>query len=147
MANETTQLLIVVGVDGSEPAKRALRWALEEAKLRGTRLSVVTAWHVPGYAHGAPGFVPILSTSVDAAIREAAEAIANEAVEQARAAGVDAEAIITNGQAADVLIESAEGASMLVVGSRGHGGFAGLLLGSVGQQCAHHAACPVAIIR
>lgn len=147
MANETTQLLIVVGVDGSEPAKRALRWAIEEARLRGAKLAAVTAWHVPGYSYGAPGFVPILATSVDVAIREAAEAIANEAVEQARAAGLDAEAIITNGQAADVLLESAERASLLVVGSRGHGGFAGLLLGSVGQQCAHHASCPVAIIR
>ena len=117
MSNETTQSLIVVGVDGSEPAKRASlgtrggqasrhealrRHCLARPRLRARR----------------SGVRPILSTSVDAAIREAAEAIANEAVEQARAAGLDAEAIITNGQAADVLIESAEGASLLVVGSR-----------------------------
>ena len=147
MAARKSQPLVVVGVDGSEPAKRALRWAIEEAKLRGARLTVVTAWHVAGYAHGAPGFAPILSQPIDKSVREAAETIASEAAEEGRAAGIETDVSVRNAQAADALIESAEGADLLVVGSRGHGGFAGLLLGSVGQQCAHHASCPVAIIR
>jgi nucleotide-binding universal stress UspA family protein len=80
-------------------------------------------------------------------VHEAAESIANEAAEVARAAGIETEVVVAHAQPADALVDTAEGASLLVVGSRGHGGFAGLLLGSVGQQTAHHASCPVAIIR
>ena len=147
MAENTTQPLIVVGCDGSEPAKHALKWAIEEAKLRGARMTVVTTWHVSGTAHGAPGFVPIVSTPIEQSIREAAESIANQAAEEARAAGIDTDVVVECAQPADALIEAAAGADLLVVGSRGHGGFAGLLLGSVGQQCSHHSPCPVAIVR
>jgi nucleotide-binding universal stress UspA family protein len=145
--NATGSRTIVVGVDGSEHAERALNWAIEEAKLRGCRLNLVSAWHVPSSVYGGVGFAPSLDQSVEATFREVAEEVAKAAADRARAAGVEAETTVQHGQAADVLIESAANAELLVVGSRGHGGFAGLLLGSVSAQCAHHALCPLVIVR
>ena len=147
MESETPQARIVVGFDGSGPSKRALRWAIDEARLRHATLTVVTAWHVPVYAHGAPGFGPIVSAPLTSSTREAAEDAANVAAEEARRAGIESDVIVSEAQAAHTLVESAREASLLVVGSRGHGGFTGLLLGSVGQQCANHASCPVVIVR
>lgn len=145
---------IVVGVDGSDDADRALVWAIDEAKLRDARMRLVTAWHVPATVYGAPGFflgapgsVPAVSASADESFRTLAEDVAEAAAEKARAAGVDVETSVRQGQAADVLIEAAADANLLVVGSRGHGGFVGLLLGSVSSQCAHHARCPLVIVR
>jgi nucleotide-binding universal stress UspA family protein len=138
---------IVLGFDGSECAERALDWAMGEAKLRGACLRVVTAWHVPALISGAPGFVPVVALPVDEAAQDWANRVARGAAERARDQGIDAESIVPEGHAADALIDASEWASLLVVGSRGHGGFAGLLLGSVGQQCAHHAACPLVIVR
>jgi nucleotide-binding universal stress UspA family protein len=138
---------IVVGFDGSECAERALQWAIDEAKVRGAHLRVVTTWHVPTMIYGAPGFVPVVAAPLDEAARDWANGVASGAVEKARGQGVEAESIAPEGQPADVLIDASERASLLVVGSRGHGGFVGLLVGSVGQQCAHHAACPLVIIR
>lgn len=147
MEGETPQARIVVGVDGSEPSKRALRWAIDEATLRHATVTVVTAWHVPPYAYGAPGFGPIVAAPPTSSTREAAEDAANAAAEEARRAGIESDVIVSEAQAAHTLVETAREASLLVVGSRGHGGFTGLLLGSVGQQCAHHASCPVVIVR
>jgi nucleotide-binding universal stress UspA family protein len=144
-AGQTPQ--IVVGYDSSEPSKRALRWAIAEARLRGARIMIVTVVQVPAYTYGAVGSAHVLWTAVDEPARKAADARVEEAVREARGAGVEAEVMVREGHAADVLVESAEGAALLVVGSRGHGGFAGVLLGSVSQQCAHHASCPVAIVR
>lgn len=141
----STSAPIVVGVDGSDHADRALVWALDEAELRAAKLHVVTAWHVPAMVYGGPGFV--VSPSADASFRAAAKDVAETAVEKARDAGVDAETSVQQGQAADVLIETAANADLLIVGSRGHGGFVGLLLGSVSSQCAHHAPCPLVIVR
>jgi nucleotide-binding universal stress UspA family protein len=138
---------IVVGVDGSEHAERALDWAIEEAELRGVRLNLVSAWHVPGAVYGASGFVPPLSESIDETFREVADEVVAAAAERVSAAGVEAETTVRQGQAAEVLLEAAANADMLVVGSRGHGGFTGLLLGSVSAQCAHHAPCPLVIVR
>jgi nucleotide-binding universal stress UspA family protein len=121
---------IVVGIDGSEESKDALRFALEEAKLRKVSLRVVHAEH--HYA-GEEERVNWL----DGIVREVV----------GESSGVEIEQSIVDGGAASVLVDAAAGADMLVVGSRGHGGFAGLLLGSVSQQVAHHASCPVAIVR
>lgn len=138
---------IVVGVDGSESSLSALEWAATEAKLRTARLRIVTAWHVPVVAYGAPGFVPV-APSLRESVREEAERVAEHAVERAGEAGIEqVEHLVREGQAADVLTDAANGAGLLVVGSRGHGGFAALLLGSVSQQCAHHAPCPIVIVR
>jgi nucleotide-binding universal stress UspA family protein len=138
---------IVVGVDGSAHAERALAWAIDEARRRAARLRVVTAWHVPLGAYGTGGLVPPLATAVDDSFREVAEEVAAAAAETARAAGLQAEVRVKHGQAADVLLDAAADADLLVLGSRGHGGFAGLLLGSVSAQCAHHARCPLVIVR
>jgi nucleotide-binding universal stress UspA family protein len=137
---------IVVGVDGSESARDALRFALEEARLRGASVRAVAAWHVPVTAYG-DAFVPpnheLLSELEPQARRELERALA-DAGEQA--AGVEVEPVVREGAPARVLLEEADKADLLVVGSRGLGGFRGLLLGSVSQQCSHHAPCPVVIV-
>ena len=141
--------LIVVGVDHSAGAKAALRFALEEARLRRSTLRVVHAWQ---FGHiGATGFegvLPAVGGELDEFRRAAADeldAIVAEAA--ADADGIQIEKRIDQGPAARVLIDESRRSDLLVVGSRGHGGFASLLLGSVSQQCAHHAACPVVIVR
>ena len=141
--------VIVVGVDESEGAKAALRFALEEARLRQAKLRVVHAWQF-GYI-GAPGFegsLPAVGGDL-AEFHEAAEAALDETLRGvvADADGVAIERRVDQGAAAPVLIEESRDADVLVVGSRGHGGFAQLLLGSVSQQCALHALCPVVIVR
>lgn len=138
--------MMVVGMDGSEHAERALAWAIDEAKLRGARIHVVSAWHVPATVYGGPGVVPTASVQIEETFRKAAENAAAAAVERVRDAGVDADGNVVEGQAADALIDAAAQADLLVVGSRGHGGFVGLLLGSVSGQCAHHARCPLVIV-
>jgi nucleotide-binding universal stress UspA family protein len=145
--NAAENATIVVGTDGSEHAARALGWAIEEAKLRDAQIHVVTAWHVPTAAYGAPGFVPLTTPSIEETFRKAAEEAAATATEQARSAGVRVDVSVKQGQPADVLLDAAASADLLVVGSRGHGGFVGLLLGSVSAQCAHHAPCPLVIAR
>jgi len=139
---------IVVGVDGSESALRALEWATEEARLRASRLLIVTAWHVPIGAYGASGFAPPVAPSLRESVQQEGERVAGRAVRQAQEAGLEQVVqLVREGQAAHVLIQAARDAELLVVGSRGHGGFASLLLGSVSQQCAHHARCPIVIVR
>jgi nucleotide-binding universal stress UspA family protein len=130
---------IVVGVDGSDASVNALRWALDEARLRSARVRVVLAWSYPQVStyHEAKHVL-------DAPFAEEAAAILEQIVGviAAAAEGVEIEKKVVEGEAAPALIEAARNASMLVVGSRGLGGFSGLLLGSVSQQCAHHATCP-----
>jgi nucleotide-binding universal stress UspA family protein len=142
--------VIVVGVDHSEGAKVALRFALEEAKLRQAKLHAVHAWQFSGYVSS-----PAISNSTrgfDAALdehRRAAEAKLEATLREAipDAGKVEIEHRVVEGAPGAVLVEESRGADLLVVGSRGHGGFTGLLLGSVSQKCAHHAACPVVIVR
>jgi nucleotide-binding universal stress UspA family protein len=137
--------LVVVGVDGSACSHEALRFAVNEAKLRGARLRLVSAWSVPTmvYAGGYTGNVDPATFLADA------EAVSAAAVTEARGLAHDLEidATTPNEQPATALISASEGADLLVVGSRGHGGFARLLLGSVSEQLAHHSPCPVTIIR
>ncbi|HUK94285.1 MAG TPA: universal stress protein [Gaiellaceae bacterium] len=135
---------VVVGVDGSEGAQEALRFAASEARLRGDRLRVVTVWHVPTIAYSG-GLGPAVGFSE---FDEDARARLGAALEAAgdEVAGLEVERVVREGQPALELVEEARDADLLVVGSRGHGGFVGLLLGSVGQQCAQHAPCPVVIV-
>lgn len=134
---------IVVGVDGSPCSREALRFASAEAALRGKSLQVVWAWQAPGslYAMSAlsPTFDPL---ELSRAARKAAE---RECSEVLGARDVDTLTVV-EGNAASALIEESGEADMLVVGSRGLGGFKGLMLGSVSQQCAAHARCPVVIV-
>jgi nucleotide-binding universal stress UspA family protein len=139
---------IVVGVDGSAESVAALVWAVAEARLRSATLHVITAWHVPFYAYSAfPGMAlpQDLGQELERSAKELQAVAMREAI--ADEGGVRVEAHVIQGQATSALLEAARGADMLVVGSRGLGGFGELLLGSVSQQCAHHATCPVVIVR
>ena len=138
---------IVVGIDGSAESKQALRWAAAEARLRGTTLRVVHAWAFPYFASGL-GIEPVLDAEViETGRRLAGELVDGELAELGDgASGIQVERAVVEGAPAPVLIEAAEGADLLVVGARGRGGFSGLLLGSVSQQCAHHASCPLVIV-
>ncbi len=141
--------LIVVGVDGSKGAQAALEWAAAEARLRGARLRAVHAWHMPAAAYGSGGFVPPVGIDWEDDLEAAAKAGLDRALDGAKdlLAGIEVERQVGEGSAALVLTEAAEGADMLVVGSRGLGGFKELLLGSVGHQSAQRATCPVVIVR
>jgi nucleotide-binding universal stress UspA family protein len=138
---------IVVGADGSPASRTALRWAVRQAELTGAIVHAVIAWQSP-VATGGYAWAPVaLLDSTD--MHEAAEkALADEIGEVVGARSdipLRPEAI--EGNPAQVLIGASAGADLLVVGSRGHGGFAGALLGSVSQHCVRHADCPVLIVR
>ncbi len=135
---------IVVGIDGSDESKRALHWALEEARLREARLLAVHAWTYQFTA--GPGYLPAADPDVRDSIQQEAEQVLDDALAEVGTVGVEVERSAVEGSPAATLVAAAEGADLLVVGSRGRGGFTGLLLGSVSQQCAHHAPCPVVIV-
>lgn len=138
---------IVVGVDGSAGAAYALRWAFEEARLRGASVEVVFAWHIPPMITADPTGMAMGALDPHQ-FEEAARLELNRSIERAGPVpdGVRVEPILANGAPAEMLLDAAVGADLLVVGSRGRGGFSGLLLGSVSQQCVHHAPCPVAVV-
>jgi nucleotide-binding universal stress UspA family protein len=133
---------IVVGYDGSEASERALRWAFGQAQATGSVVEVVRAWYLP-VTYG----VPLVSSGEE--IAAAVEQSLTAAVDKLSAEhpGVRVERQVVPGHAAAVLLERAKDADLLVVGSHGHGGFVGALLGSVSQHCIHHATCPVVVVR
>ena len=138
--------LIVVGIDGSEHSKKALRWALDEARLRGASLRVVYAWTMPVYfGYGLTSAAVLDPQSLRAAANENLDKALDDVAGGVKDVSIERKAV--EGLAAQVLVDEANDADLLVVGSRGHGGFTGLLLGSVSQQCAHHAPCPIVIVR
>ncbi|HVM53995.1 MAG TPA: universal stress protein [Acidimicrobiales bacterium] len=133
---------IVVGIDGSKGATTALTWAVEEAMRRDATVEVVYAWHVPyveGYPYARAQFDP-------GEFETAAQAVLDETVASLGDVPVVISTVARCGTPSSVLVEAAKGADLLVVGSRGRGGFTGLLLGSVSQQVSHHAPCPVVIV-
>jgi nucleotide-binding universal stress UspA family protein len=134
---------IVVGIDGSESAADALRWAIEQAKLTGATLEAVYAWD-PG-ALASLGVPPMVDWKL---LREAAQARPAEIVRAAVGSepGVRIVTKTVTGNAAKVLVDRSAKAALLVVGSRGLGGLKGMLLGSVGHHCAAHSHCPVVIV-
>ncbi len=135
---------IVVGVDSSEAAHRALDWALDEARRRQAVVEVVHAWH-PSYVGASPwAGVPIDPDMFESAAREVLDRIIEAADTEGLAA--PAEPVLVWGSAAKAILEAAKGADLVVVGSRGHGGFTGLLLGSVSSQVVHHASCPTVVV-
>ncbi len=133
---------IVVGVDGFESSKAALRWAIHQAKLTGAVVEAVTAWQVPA----GTGLVPIadMPDYQDDARTVLAEAITEICTTDPE---VEVRPHVVAGRAGPVLVDAADGADLLVVGCRGHGGLTEAPLGSVGQFCVHHAPCPVVIMR
>ena len=131
---------VVVGFDGSEPARRALDWAAEYAARLGAVLE-------PVYAYGPPSGLVLTPGSLDQEIyREAAQFLEAAVKSALKDSGLQVRARAVQGRAAPVLLEASEGAALLVVGSRGAGGFPGLRLGSVAAQCVHHATCPVTVV-
>jgi nucleotide-binding universal stress UspA family protein len=140
---------IVAGIDGSKSSLSALRWAIGQAGLAGAAVDAVIAWHYPdlvasgGYGMTVGGIEPAYD------FREGAEEIVADAIRNALdpASDVPVRARVAQGHAAEVLLAASAGADLLVVGSRGHGGFAEALLGSVSQHCVQHAVCPVVVVR
>ena len=132
---------IVVGVDGSASSLAALRQASRQARLTGDELHAYIAWHFPAnYGWAAEGieFADDARSTLEQAITDAA--LDDTATQQVHRHVVE-------GHPAWVLLNASDGADLLVVGSRGHGGFTGMLLGSVSQHAVAHAHCPVLVVR
>lgn len=139
---------IVVGVDGSDNSQRALQWAVDEARVRIAHLRIVHTWQEPAYAVlGAPFASSAAALDTDE-FRKAAQHTLDEAVAAVDLAGLPEapDRIVVHGSPALALLGVATDADLLVVGSRGLGGFRELLLGSVSHQLAHHARCPLVIV-
>lgn len=136
--------VIVVGVDGSEGAAIALEFAMQEAALRGSRLRMVSAWEIPASVLASV----VAGKEFYEEFRENAIKVAREAaaVVDEKQPTVEHEEIVMEGQAAKVLLENADDAELMVVGRRGHGSFAEMLLGSISRQVVVHAKCPVVIV-
>ncbi|MFG2741664.1 universal stress protein [Streptomyces chartreusis] len=134
-------------MDGSDSSKQALRWAVRQAELTGAAVEAVTAWGIPRF-HGSLAWLPP-SSSDEGALEARARQELEDAVEGVLGSRppVEGRTVVRYGTPVSVLLDAAREASLLVVGSRGLGGFAGLLLGSVAQHCAQHAACPVVVFR
>jgi nucleotide-binding universal stress UspA family protein len=131
---------IVVGVDGSPQSVKAVAWAAEQARCTGDTLELVTAWSF-ATSYG----VPLVVEGFDAE-REARD-IAAKAVADLDLPADRIHSTVVYDSPASALVRSSEGAAILVVGSRGHGGFENLLLGSVSTYCMHHAHCSVVVVR
>jgi nucleotide-binding universal stress UspA family protein len=145
MVIEQSKPRIVVGVDGSPSSLDALRWAVRQARLTAAAVHAIATWEHP-VLYGGGYYVPMPDDDIAAATGKVlAESVRSVLGEEAAPVEVREEVMV--GNAAQVLLDAAHGAELLVLGSRGHGGFTGALLGSVGQHCVHHAACPVVIVR
>ncbi len=133
---------IVVGVDGSEHSIAALQWAVEEARLRDAEVVALCAWEFPHALN------PVTMMTIDAEpFRADAEAILERSIASVTAATVPVIPRVVEGSAALRLVEASADADLVVVGSRGRGGFTGLLLGSVSQHISTHSHCPVLVHR
>jgi nucleotide-binding universal stress UspA family protein len=134
---------IVVGLDGSESSMQALTWALRQAELTGASVAAVAAWHIPaswGWGVPVPAAVspqPDTEKMLDDALRPI----------RLQYPDITIESQVKEGHPAAVLVDASRGADLLVVGSRGHGEFAGMLLGSVSEHCVTNAHCPVVVLR
>lgn len=133
---------VIVGVDGSEPAKAALRWAVSHAQLIDGVIEAVITWNFPVSYGMTPA---VLDEDFEARAAKALDQTISEVLGDDRPVPVTT--AVVRGNPVHELLAAAEGAEILVVGSRGHGGFAGALLGSVSQHVVQHAPCPVVVIR
>ena len=131
---------IVVGVDGSDASLDAIRWALRQARLTGSALETVTSWSFPSQ------IAELAAEDIDWNGR--ARSLLDDALTEVDAEGdVPITRTTNQGHPAQVLIDASKDADLLVVGSRGHGGFAGMMLGSVSVHVSAHAECPVVVVR
>lgn len=137
---------IIVGVDSSPGSTAALRWAMIQARLTGGQVEAISTWQNPA-VYGYPyGWVPDTSgaelAAINARILDETVAVVAADLDQP----VEVRTRVVEGHPAQVLTDAAAGAALLVVGSRGHGTFTGMLLGSVSQHCVQHAHCPVVVV-
>jgi nucleotide-binding universal stress UspA family protein len=134
---------IVAGIDGSEASMDALEWAARQANASGSTLEVIMTWEWPqsyGWGIAYPtGYDP--AEAVDKVLAQARSALHQEYPD------LKISVQTVQGHAAPILVDASKGADLLVVGSRGHGEFVGMLIGSVGEYCATHAHCPVLVHR
>jgi nucleotide-binding universal stress UspA family protein len=143
----TSPETVIVGVDGSDDAGLALAWAASYAEATGAELHAVLAWHYPSAVGSAP--VGVAPHEVTSEVERSRNEILDQAIEAACAGkpSVQVQRRVIYGHPAQALIEESKSADLLVVGSRGHGGFTGLLLGSVSMHCVTHASCPVTVVK
>jgi nucleotide-binding universal stress UspA family protein len=149
MPEDSKAARIVAGVDGTPSSLDALSWAIGQAVLTGATVDAVIAWRYPDLAaSGGYGLVPP-GADGSYGLPEIADKTLTEAISGTLgpASGVHVRPWVIEGHAARALLDASVGAELLVVGSRGHGGFAEALLGSVSQHCVQHASCPVVVIR
>ena len=137
---------VVVGIDGSENSLDALRFAAQEAQLRDLALHVVGTYTTPIMSTGYELAVPD-PDDLDAAAGQTLEAAVHVVRSEGLLEGIEYDLVAMEGHAGERLITASQNATLLVVGSRGHGGFMGLLLGSVTTYVVNHASCPVAVVR
>lgn len=133
---------IVVAVDGSAASEAAIAWAAQQASLTGAHIEAVIAWHIPAIAYGA------MTYPNEGDLEQASAQTLEETLD--KVLGKDRSNVTTRviqGPAALALVEVAKGADLLVMGSRGHGAFRGMLLGSVSDYCVARAPCPVVVVR
>jgi nucleotide-binding universal stress UspA family protein len=142
---------IVVGVDGSDASQEALRWAVEEARLRSAPLVAVHAWSfVPPQPIGDPGMLAMPAGDLPgqlSAESEAARIALDSAVEGVLGADAEIERKLVEGDAGEALVAESSSAQLVVVGSHGRSGFKAALLGSVSRHVTNHAACPVVVVK
>jgi len=136
---------IIVGVDGSAHSRKALEYAAKEAVAHHTSLTVLTVHQAVRDVYGSPSHYPDDASLTDKA-RQAAQAEADEVLAGLAEKPESVTVKAVHGLPSDEIVKAAEGADMVVMGSRGTGGFARLLLGSTATQVAHHANCPVLIV-
>ncbi len=132
--------LIVVGVDGSDGSRDAVRWAAAQAALTGSHVRAVASWRWPNYVTRIP---PGVDLATDTA-RTLQEVLADVRPEYP---SVQFSEHVVEGPAGPALLTQAAGASLLVVGARGRAAFPGMLLGSVAEYCVRHGPCPVVVVR
>jgi nucleotide-binding universal stress UspA family protein len=143
--------VIVVGVDGSDISQAALRWAAEEAQLRGARLVAVHAWaFIPPQPMGDPGLLAMPAGDLAgqlSAETEAANTVLSDAVESLGGTGLEVDRRVVEGDPGEALVEESKGADLVVVGSHGRSGLTAALLGSVSRHVVDHAVCPVVVVK
>jgi len=133
--------LIVVGVDGSPSSLAAVDWAVTEARLRNGKIRLVSAWYYPPLASEVGDGV------IDDSFKNYAEQTLAEALGMVADQGIPVSGTVVENSPAIAMLDAARDANLVIVGSRGRGGFASLLLGSVSSQVVHHAHCPVLVVR
>jgi nucleotide-binding universal stress UspA family protein len=141
------QETVIVGVDGSPSSTAALAWAARYADAIGATLHAVLAWHYPSVAGGPPvGHTP---EPVRSQVEQSRYEILDKAIESAcrELPAIQVDRKVVYGHPAQALIDESRNAHLLVVGSKGHGGFTGMMLGSVSTHCVHHASCPVTVVK